>query len=106
MFVAKVVGHSMEPRIPNNSYCIFSANVVGSRQNKIVLAQHNEISDMDTMSSYTVKQYKSEKAFKKDGTWKHEKIVLEPLNEKYDPIVLSEDAKDEFRIVAEFIEVL
>ena len=31
MFVAKVNGKSMEPRIPEESYCIFPANVVGSR---------------------------------------------------------------------------
>jgi hypothetical protein len=40
MFVAQVVGQSMEPAIPDGSYCLFSAPVAGSRQGRTVLVQH------------------------------------------------------------------
>ncbi|MBA7509850.1 hypothetical protein ES705_01822 [subsurface metagenome] len=106
MFVAKVVGYSMEPKIPNNSYCVFSADVVGSRQGKIVLAQHHDIGDIDTGGSYTVKKYYSEKRFKRDGTWQHEKIILEPLNKAYKPIILPRCEEGELKIIAEFITIL
>lgn len=106
MFVTKVVGHSMEPRIQHNSCCVFSADVVGSRQGKIVLCQHHDITDPETGGSYTVKRYKSEKKFKKDGTWEHEKITLEPLNPEYDSIILPKCPEGEFKIIAEFVEVL
>lgn len=106
MFVAKVIGSSMEPRIPSDSYCVFSADVVGSRQGKIVLVQHHEISDSDTGGSFTVKEYWSKKKLEQDGTWAHEKIVLQPLNKAYEPIVLSEDAEGEVKVIAEFVAVL
>lgn len=106
MFVAKVVGRSMEPLIPDNSYCVFSADVVGSRQGKIVLAQHHDIHDFETGGSYTVKKYKSEKRFEQDDSWHHEKIILEPLNKQYQPIVLPKVEEGEFKIIAEFVAVL
>ena len=106
MFVAQVVGHSMEPLIPNNSYCVFSLEVGGSRQGKVVLVQHRDITDIDTGGSYTVKKYRSEKKQEIDGTWQHEKIVLEPLNKEYKPIVLSNVSEEEFKVIAEFIDVL
>ena len=106
MFIAKVVGHSMEPLIPNDSYCVFSADVAGSRQGRIILAQHHDINDIDTRSSYTVKKYKSEKKFDSDGTWQHEKIVLEPLNKAYELIVLPRCEEGEFKIIAEFVAIL
>jgi hypothetical protein len=39
MFVAKVVGKSMEPAIPDGSYCLFAAPVEGSREGKSVLVK-------------------------------------------------------------------
>lgn len=106
MFVAKVEGHSMEPLIPSDSYCVFRANVMGSRQGKIVLVQHHDIADVDTKSSYTVKKYSSEKKYYSDGSWQHEKITLEPLNKKYEPIILFRSTEDEFKVIAEFIAVV
>ena len=43
LFVAQVVGESMNRRIPNGSWCLFRRDPVGTRQNKIVLVQHREI---------------------------------------------------------------
>jgi len=106
MFICKVEGHSMEPLIPNNSYCIFSSDVVGSRQGKIVLAQYRGIADVDTGGSYTVKKYTSKKKINLEGDWEHEKIILEPLNKEYDPIVLPKVEEGAFKIIAEFVAVL
>ena len=39
MFVAQVVGHSMEPGIPDGAYCLFASPVTGTRQGKTVLVQ-------------------------------------------------------------------
>jgi len=61
MFIAQVHGHSMEPRIPDGAWCLFSSPVEGSRTGKIVLAQHHSIGDPDTGGSFTVKRYRSEK---------------------------------------------
>lgn len=45
MFVAQVVGKSMEPAIPDGSYCLFRAPVEGTRQGKTVLVQLRDASD-------------------------------------------------------------
>ncbi len=106
MFVAQVTGRSMEDRIPDGSWCLFSSPVTGTRQGKIVLAQHRSIHDPDTGGSYTLKVYKSEKTKATDGTWRHARIVLDPLNPAFKPIELKEIAEDEVQVVAEFLEVL
>jgi phage repressor protein C with HTH and peptisase S24 domain len=106
MFIAKVVGHSMEPLISDNSYCIFSSDVVGSRQGKIVLVQHHSIHDLETGGSYTVKKYTSKKKYKTDGTWEHEEIVLEPINKAYEPILISPEQATDFKVIAEFVDVI
>src|SRR5690606_27099784 len=61
LFVAQVVGESMNKRIPNGAWCLFKANPVGSRNGKIVLAQHRDIRDPDTGARYTIKRYESTK---------------------------------------------
>ncbi|MBN1363197.1 MAG: DUF2075 domain-containing protein [Syntrophaceae bacterium] len=106
LFVAKVVGHSMEPLIPNDSYCVFRWGVQGTRQNKIVLVQHSSISDPDAGGSYTVKKYTSKKRVYEDESWGHESITLLPLNPAYAPINISDSEEGEFMVIAEFICVL
>ncbi|MFH1251341.1 MAG: S24 family peptidase, partial [bacterium] len=107
MFVCKIVGHSMEPKIPDGSYCIFRTDTIGgTRQGKVVLVQSRQIHDSETGGSYTVKRYISEKKHSKDGSWKHEKIVLEPLNKDYEPITLATEEEGSFKVVAEFVRVL
>jgi SOS-response transcriptional repressor LexA len=41
-----------------------------------------------------------------DGSWQHEEIVFEPLNEEYDPIRIRADMAESFTVVAEFVRVL
>jgi len=105
MFVVRASGKSMEPRIADGSLCVFRANVVGSRNNKIVLVQHHSLFDPDHSGHFTIKKYTSEKTYDQDtGEWIHEKIVLIPLNRDYDPIILSDD--DNYQVVGELIAVL
>ena len=106
MFVAQVQGRSMEPIIPDGAYCLFSFQVGGSRNGRIVLAQKADISDPDTGASFTVKSYHSSKKIDPETGWQHESITLKPANSDYEDIsILAEDAED-FRIVAFFEEVL
>jgi SOS-response transcriptional repressor LexA len=102
MFVARIVGRSMEPRIPDGSLCVFRRGVAGSRQGRLVLVEQTGAGANDR---YTVKRYASRKAEREDGTWSHEKILLEPLNPEFEPWEL-EPEEERFRIVAEFVRVL
>lgn len=106
MFVVRAVGHSMEPRIKDGDYCVFQANPAGSRQGTIVLAQHQGYFDEDNAGAYSIKEYHSQKSFDEDGNWQHEQIVLKPINRAYEPITLTPDDIDDFRIVGGFVGVL
>lgn len=105
-FVSRVRGKSMEPLISDGDYCIFRTNVVGSRNGKIVLVQHNSIRDPDTGGKYTVKKYCSRKKYNQDGTWQHEEIELLSLNSEYKPMKIADPDEGEFMIIAEFIETI
>ena len=48
MFVAQVVGKSMEPAISDGAYCLFAAPVGGSRQGKSVLVQMRDAADPES----------------------------------------------------------
>ncbi|MBM4052929.1 MAG: DEAD/DEAH box helicase [Planctomycetes bacterium] len=102
MFVAQVVGKSMEPRIPNGSYCVFAAPVEGTRQGKTVLVQLRDTTDPETGQRFTVKRYESEKVERGDS-WRHERITLIPVNPEFEPIPLK--GKDELQVIAEFVGV-
>jgi phage repressor protein C with HTH and peptisase S24 domain len=100
MFVAEIAGHSMEPRIPDGSLCVFRYGVVGSRTGRLLLAEQR---DGTGDNRYAVKRYRSDTG--KAG----KSITLESLNREYpdwdlDPDPDSEGAK--YRILAEFLRVL
>ncbi len=105
MFVAQVVGKSMEPAIPDGSYCLFAAPVEGSRQGKTVLVQLRDAIDPETGERYTVKRYGSEKVAA-DDTWRHSRITLKPVNPQFDSIELSDTEEAQVQVIAECIEVL
>jgi uncharacterized protein len=109
LFVAQVVGESMNRRIPNGSWCLFRANPTGTREGKVVVVQHHSIADPETGGRYTVKLYASEKAPAEDGGWRHERITLRPDSNRpeFEPIVINlNDGEDGFSVVAEFLLVL
>jgi len=106
MFVAQVVGHSMEPAIPDGSYCLFASPVTGTRQGKTVLVQLRDETDPETGERYTVKRYESEKVEAEEGTWRHLRITLRPTNPEFDPIELTGDDEGQVQVVAELVAVL
>ena len=106
MFVVEAVGQSMEPLIEDKSYCVFRTPVVGSRNDKIVLVQHNEHIDPETGGKYSIKKYASKKSFNEDGTWIHEQIILSPLNPEYKPIIIDKAEDGEFMVIGEFVGVI
>ena len=103
MFVAHIHGQSMEPKIPNSSLCVFRKGVVGSRAGRLVLVRNSELADENR---YTVKRYRSEKAYSDEG-FQHTRIRLESLNPAYPSWDLDEDEDEtKYQIVAEFVRVL
>ena len=108
LFVAQVVGESMNRRIPYGAWCLFREEKGGSRNGKVVLASHREIADTDTSCHYTVKIYESTKEIQDDGTWRHTSIILRPDSylPGYEPIVLNEEQADDLRVIGELVAVL
>lgn len=108
LFVAQVIGESMNRRIPNGAYCLFRLHPKGTRQGKVVLAQHRDIHDTDLGGHYTVKVYESEKAYSEDGTWTHSKVTLRPDTKApgYERIIIENAQENEFVVVAELLQVL
>lgn len=99
MFVATVVGRSMEPRIPDGSACIFRAPVTGSRNGRLLLIE--KPGDAEA-SRYTVKRYARQAALVESAE-REGAIRLEPLNKEFPAFDLT---ADEFRVIAEFVQVL
>lgn len=109
LFIAQVVGESMNRRIPNGSWCLFRANPSGTREGKVVVVQHRSIDDPETGGTYTIKIYFSEKVASEDETWRHRRIALVPDSDRpeFKPIVLElDEVGDEFAVVAEMLMVL
>ena len=108
LFVAQVVGESMNRRIPNGAWCLFKLFPAGTRQGKVVLVQHREIQDTDIGGHFTIKVYESEKRIEEDGSWVHTKIILRPDSTypEYEPINLSVDQAEDLRVIAEIVAVL
>lgn len=105
MFAARVTGHSMEPKIPSGSWCLFRSITPGSRQGKLVLVQVNTHTDPEDGGRYTVKRYHSTKRATEDG-WQHQTIELQPLNNDYPPIEVLPEQADDLRVIGEFVCVI
>jgi hypothetical protein len=106
MFVSQVVGHSMEPLVPDGSYCLFRPVPAGSRQSRKLLVWHAGVTDSDNGGEYTLKVYSSKKVVSDDGEWEHDYITLKPLNPNYQPLVLEPKEAGLVRAVAEFVAVI
>ena len=103
MFIAQVVGKSMEPTIVDGSFCIFRFDHGGSRNGKVVLVESRQVTDPETNQKYTIKRYSSEKEYFDNGTWQHKKIMLSPDNKEFNDIFLEDVLPDEFKVIAEFV---
>jgi SOS-response transcriptional repressor LexA len=106
LFVAHVVGKSMEPRIPDGSLNLFRLHPTGSRQGKILLIQRFGVTD--ATAQFTVKRYTSFKRITGwgewgDAQWEHEQIRLEPLNPAFEAWDVG---PEDFAVVAEWLRVI
>jgi SOS-response transcriptional repressor LexA len=109
-FVARVTGRSMEPMVPDGSFCLFRAHPQGSREGKLVLVQKHGASE--TGGEFTIKRYHSEKAvlrtgeaaeFGDDPEWRHSRVRLISLNPDYPSWDLE---ADQCQLIAEFVRQL
>ena len=100
MFVAYVVGRSMEPLIPDGSACVFRSPVTGSRAGRRLLIE--KFDETDFSARYTVKRYARRGALA-EGEEREQEIRLEPLNPEFEAFNLT---SDKFRVVGEFVQVL
>jgi SOS-response transcriptional repressor LexA len=101
LFVAHVVGRSMEPRIPDGSLNLFRLHPAGSRQGKILLIQRFGV--LDDTARYTIKRYTSEKVSTGEDEWRHGRIRLEPLNPEFQAWDVE---PEDFAVVAEWLRVI
>jgi len=106
MFVAQVTGRSMEPAIPNGSYCLFRSPVEGSQSGRTVLVQLRDRQDAESGERYTVKRYSSTKMPSDDGAFRHVTITLIPTNPEFEPIKIQAESEGEVPVIAELLEVL
>jgi DUF2075 family protein/DNA replication protein DnaC len=106
-FVCKVIGESMNKKIPNGSYCLFRQDEGGSRDGKIVLVESSHIHDLDSGSGYTIKEYHSVKNTH-DDEWGHDSIILKPLStdSSYETIQMVDEELRTLKVVGIFERVL
>lgn len=107
LFACRIVGESMNRIITNGAICLFRKERGGSRNGRIVLVEFNDTIDRDSGSRYTVKEYESIKTSDGDG-WRHERILLKPrsYDPTYEPIELTEDQDQQYRVIGEFVKTL
>jgi len=101
MFVARVTGTSMEPLIPDGSWCLFRPCPAGSREGRIVLVQFASLGAGENGGRFTVKKYHSEKTVTADG-WRHDRIQLLPVNPAFEPIEIERESSADLVIIGEF----
>lgn len=105
MFVGRVFGQSMEPKIASGAWCLFCQCPAGSRDGRLLLVQLSTHADPEDGGRYTVKRYRSVKIKTAEG-WEHQTITLEPLNRSYKDIDITPETASDLRIVGEFVKVL
>lgn len=93
-FLARVLGASMEPRIPDGSWCEFATPVTTAPVDRVVLLEVRDVGDDD--ARYVVKRL--ERADGKPPRWR-----LASLNRNYEPIVVD---RTRVRALAELVRVL
>lgn len=104
LFAVRVIGESMNRRIPSGSLCLFEAVPGGSRNGRVMLVYHRDIQDPENHGGLTVKVYRSEKVTSSDGGWRHTRITLgcDTLEEGYEDIVLNDAQAGELQVLGEF----
>jgi hypothetical protein len=106
-FVTRVVGESMNRRIPNGAWCLFKSSPLGSRQGKVVLVQLRDVQDPENGGQYTIKVYRSSKRMTEDS-WEHSSITLCPDSNLpgFSNLVFKGDITKELTVRGELVAVL
>lgn len=103
LFLIRIEGRSMEPDIPDGALCVFRSYYGGSRKGGIFLVQR--VATMDEGGEVTIKRYDSRKEFRKDGTWVHTRIKMQPENPEFQDWDLKHE-EDSFVTIAQFVCVI
>jgi len=108
LFVAQVIGDSMNRRIANGAWCLFKSRPSGTRNDKVVVAELLGAEDPETGSAYTIKLYRSRKEQRADGSWRHLEIRLRPDSDdpQFKELVFGPEDEGKVQIVAELIAEL
>jgi hypothetical protein len=109
MFVVQMVGHAMEPQIPDGAYCLFERQHdarAHTLQGRIVLAQHRDIYDPETGGNYTIRRYAQEQLSGASRSHPTRSVRLLPLHPAYAPIILDNVPTGERHVIATFLTVL
>jgi Peptidase S24-like len=106
MFVARVLGKSMDPEIPEGAYCLFRVATDGVRQGKRLLVWHSSIDDPMTNGHYTLRTYTSEQLSSDGYPSRRTRVSLMPINPEFEPIVLTTEDEEDVRVIAELSLVL
>jgi hypothetical protein len=101
MFVAQVVGQSMEPLIPNGSYCLFQRKVPQPRPDIVALIQLHGNPDAESGGRFTVKRLRVSTRWTADEMQRT--VTLVPENPAFESITVEDE---NVTMVAEFVEVL
>jgi len=101
MFVAQVVGRSMEPLIPDGAYCLFQFKAPQVRNGMVALFQLHRSADPESGGRFTVKRLSVSTQSIAAGMQRVTTLV--PENRHYTRIPVEDD---DVRMVAEFLEVL
>lgn len=108
MFALRVEGRSMEPKIPDGSICLFRGGeaLAGSREGRIVLVALRDGIDPETGGKLTVKRYSSSKVLDADRIFRHDRIILTPLNREFPAIEIESAGEGELMVCGEFVCVI
>ena len=99
MFVAHVVGRSMEPEIADGSACVFRAPVTGARYGKRLLIE--ELCGGE-VGRYSIKRYMRSGALS-DTSDREGPIPLQARNPEFEGFDLT---SGDYRVIAEFVQAL
>lgn len=104
LFLARVRGRSMEPKIPDGSWGLFRTTVGGSRDGRILLVQLRNTDDPETGGKYTVKVFRRDASSRQRETDERiSPVLLEPINPAFASIRLAQGDSD-FRVIAELVD--
>jgi len=107
LFVAQVVGESMNKRIPSGSWCLWR-RVEAARQGSVVLAQHRDIDDSEMGGHFAVKEFAAETWMDEDGNITNSAVTLrsDSTEPSFHDIVITNAGEGDLRILAELVEVV